>query len=85
MNIMVTLVNVKKSNNLIVADYFLESNNYDKGHLEYDVEKKQVIKYSYSKEDADSTIKYGLSKATKAIEKLIEFNKFPETYRYIWY
>ena len=47
--------------------------------------KKEVINYSYSREDEESFVKYGFSKTIKAIEKLSEHNKFSERYRYIWY
>lgn len=85
MNTMVTLINLKNDNGIIYTDYFIESNVSDLGHIEYDSKSKEVISYSYCKEDKNAYVKYGFSKALIAIEKLIEYNKFPEKYRYIWY
>lgn len=82
---MVTLSNLIKSGNKINTDYYLENNKEDRGHVEYDVEKRKVTKYSYSQEDEKSNIKYGFKKSVVAIEKLIEADKFPEEYKYIWY
>ena len=82
---MVTLVNLSKVNNIVSAEYYCENNETDKGYIEYDIEKKKVIKCSYCQEDAKSHIKYGASKAAKAIEILVAANRFPEKYRYIWY
>lgn len=82
---MVTLINLKRIDNLIITDYFLDDNNDDKGHIEYDISRNSVIQYSYSREDDESNIKYGFRKAIAAIEKLIEYGRFPEKYRYIWY
>lgn len=82
---MVTLVNPKKVNSVVSAEYYCELNETDKGYIEYDFEKKKVIQCSYCQEDAKSHIKYGASKAVKAIERLVAANKFPEKYRYIWY
>ena len=84
-NIMVTLINLIVVGNLIKTNYFSDHNDKDQGYIEYDMEKKKVVLYYYSQEDKDSKIKYDFSKAIWAIEKLIEYNKFPEKYRYIWY
>lgn len=82
---MVTLINLKNNNGIIITDYFLDTNESDKGHIQYDIHKKAVISYSYSQEDKDSFVKYGFNKALRAIETLVEHDEFPEKYRYIWY
>ena len=82
---MVTLVNPKKVGKVVSAEYYLETNETDKGYLEYDFEKKEVVRCSYCREDAKAHVKYGASKAVRAIERLVAANKFPEIYRYIWY
>ena len=38
---MVTLINLKNDNGIIVTDYFLDANKCDKGHIEYDLHKKR--------------------------------------------
>lgn len=40
---MVTLVNPKKVDNVISAEYYVEANETDKGYLEYDFEKKRLF------------------------------------------
>ena len=82
---MVTLINIQRINHVVSAEYYCEDNETDKGHIVYDIEKEKVIQCSYCQEDAKSHIKYGASKAVKAIERLVAANKFPEKYRYIWY
>lgn len=82
---MITLINLSKSGNLISTNYFSENNDKDQGYIEYNIDEKKVVSHSYSLEDEKSGIKYDFSKAIRAIEKLIEYNKFPKKYRYIWY
>lgn len=82
---MLTLINLIKEGNLIKTNYYSENNDGDKGYIEYDIDKKKVLSYSYSQEDKESSLKYDFHKAVRAIEKLIECNKFPSKYRYIWY
>ena len=82
---MITLINLVKEGNLIKTNYFSEKNSDDLGYIEYDIAQKEVIKYTYSREDSESFVKFDFSHAIRAIECLIEYNKFPEKYRYIWY
>lgn len=82
---MTTLVNLVNNNGIIDTDYFGETNESDKGHIQYDIRENKVIDYSYSNEDAESPIKIDFRKAIRAIELLIQYNKFPEKYSYIWY
>lgn len=82
---MITLVNLVKDGDVVKTDYFEESNSNDRGHIEYDIKQKKAIKYSYSREDRESRVKLGFSKSIRAIEKLVEYNKFPNRYRYLWY
>ena len=82
---MVTLVDLIVVGKLIKTIFFSYNNDKDQGYIEYDMEKRKVVSYSYSQRDKESKIKYSFSKAIRAIEKLIEYNKFPEKYRYIWY
>lgn len=68
-----------------MADYFSDSNDKDVGKIEYDISAKKVLSFSYSRADEATTIHYDFAKAVAAVEKLVEYNKFPATYRYIWY
>lgn len=82
---MVTLNNIIKDGNFISTDYFLEANESDIGHIEYDINSNKVIEFKYSQEDEQSNIKYGYHKAIAAIKLLIKYNKFPPSYKYMWY
>ena len=82
---MITLINLVKSGSIVKTNYFSETNDNDKGYIEYDIGQKKVINCSYSLEDSKSSIKLSFNKAIQAIERLVEYNKFPKKYRYLWY
>lgn len=82
---MVTLINPERNGDIVSTEYFIESNENDRGYIEYDVTKDKVIKCSLCQEDSASFLKIGANKTVKAIQKLVAANKFPERYRYIWY
>ena len=83
-NIMLTLINIEKKDGLIVADYYYDDES-DVGHIEYDILKDKIIKKRYNALDKNSLIKYGFSKISKACRLMIENNKYPDAYHYIWY
>ncbi len=85
MNIMVTLINIKKTDHMVIANYYLDTNADDIGYIEYDIQNHLVNDYRYCKEDEESHVKWGLSKALRAIELMATRNKFPEKYTYMWY
>lgn len=81
---MVTLINIEKRDSLIIADYYYDDES-DVGHIEYDILKNKIIKRRYNALDENSPIKYGFSKISNACKLMIENNKYPNAYRYIWY
>ena len=85
MNIMVTLEKIKKTNNIISAEYFPEDSKQDVGTFIYDIEKHEVIEHKYCQKDSKANLKTYFNKAIKAIEKCIENDSYPETVEYMWY
>lgn len=85
MNIMVTLMKIKKVNNIVSAEYFPEDKADDLGKIVYDIQKESVIEQEYCKTDNESFLKTYFHKAISAIEKCIEKDDFPETMEYMWY
>lgn len=84
---MVTLINIKKNNNLVVVDYYPEGNTEDVGHIEYNIDNKKVLDYRYCKLDTESYLKTYYNKTISAIEEMIEDNvkDYPQAYNYMWY
>lgn len=82
---MVTLTNIKKENNVIYADYFPESDSFDVGFLEYDVEVKKVKNFKYCQTDEKSYLKSYFKKAIYAVKKMQNRDNLPKEYRFMWY
>lgn len=85
MNIMVTLKEIKKNNNLVSFVYFAESNDDDTGKILYDIKLQKVVDYKYCEKDKNSNLKTYFHKAVRAIEKCVRDNNFDEPVRYMWY
>ncbi len=81
---MVTLINLVKDGNLIRTDYYGEGETNDLGHIVYDISADKVVEKVYSKSESDTWYTY-FSKAVIAIRRLVEYNKFPSTYHFLWY
>lgn len=79
---MITLKNLVKDGNLIRTDYIGHDNKT--GHIVYDIAADNVVEKTYSESENDET-HHSFAKAIVAIKKLIEFNQFPSTYRYVWF
>ncbi len=82
---MITLENISKMNNVVKANYYIESDSDDMGYLEYDLFFKRILKHEYSKRDSELLNRPGISRAVKAIEYLAQSGIFPRKYKYMWY
>lgn len=81
---MVTLVNLKKVNNIVEYDYF-DLDKENKGHVVYDIEKGKAVEVKYCIEDENSYLKTCFKKSLIAVKNMIEHNTFLEKYEYMWY
>lgn len=82
---MVTLKNVTKRNNILVADYYPEDKQTDLGHIEYNVLTGEVENIKHCKEDENSFLKPYSYKSVLAIKEILGKDTLPKTYTYMWY
>lgn len=84
---MVTLINLKKINNIIEADYYYESDSDKLGHIKYDIATGKYLEIKYAeKEDFERYgFEYGFGHIEKDLKRLIRHNVFPEKRVILWY
>lgn len=76
---MVTLKNIKKKNDMISADYYLEGNE-KKGFMEMRLSDKKIIRH-----EKTEGIVYGLSHVQYELERLAKLDNPPSEKKVIWY
>ena len=79
------LDNVERNNNIISADYYYSDKTEDVGHISYDIDNDEIIDIEYTKRDAEKECKYPVGLLINAFRHMVEHNRYPKTYRYIWY
>ena len=78
---MVTLINIKRKNNIMECDYIPEF--YDtQGHLEIDAVSETVIKHVPSQYDGDRTYAW---MANVKLRELFKKEELPEKATVMWY
>lgn len=82
---MIILENLIVKNNILNCFYRSLDETGNRGKIEYDITNKELITYELSGIDNNYSFKPYLNKSLRAIETLIKYNKFPETYHYSWY
>lgn len=78
---MITLINLKKINNIIDADYFHESRENELGHFKYDITTGKYVEIKY----AGGRKQYGFGHIEVDLHRLVKHNIFPEKRVIIWY
>lgn len=85
---MVTLINIVREGNLLKVNYYEDTDWHDLGYIEYDIEKRKVVAYSYSNSEKEGPLKRGYHKTIEAIEMMLEGGtdkEFVKTLHYYWY
>ncbi len=79
------LDNVEINNNIISADYYYPDEKEDVGHIDYSIDEDEFVDVKYTKRDADKEVKYPVGLLINAFRNMVKYNRYPKTYRYIWY
>ena len=82
---MVILEKVIKRNNIIEADYYYPEAENDKGHIVFDIKNAMYTNIDYCEDDKNSLSKYRFGKVIEALKRMVQYDKYPETYHYYWY
>lgn len=82
---MIVLENIVKNETIVSADYYYPDDPSDKGSFVYDLENDRYISKNYNCVDEKTDGIYGFGKTADAVKRLDKYNKWPSTYRYIWY
>ncbi len=80
---MLVLKNVKKIDNRIEADFCFPDIDVH-GSVVYDIQKNQIDEIS-CKEQEDLENIYGIVHLKRVLEMMVEHNRYPETYTYLWF
>lgn len=84
---MITLINLKKINNIIEADYYYE-NDIDKlGHIKYDISTGKYLDIQRAEKEyfKRNGFEVGFFHIEKDLKRLIRHNIFPEKRIIMWY
>lgn len=81
---MITLTNVKRTGDIISANYQY-SGEKDYGYIEYDVKLGKYVKVIYCESDAKYDGLYTFPKIMNLIKDMIKYDNYPETCHYYWY
>ena len=74
---MLTLINIKRNGEIIEADYYLEKNNEELGHLRLNGTTGDVLE--------SVSIGYGLTHAREKLKRLFLKDEVPKTATIEWY
>ena len=81
---MVNLVNIKRDNKILSADYYYYDET-DRGSLSIDDETGELLSYRYNNFDKSNNGSYIFSKVIRFLRRGIGSTKTPEKCTYLWY
>jgi len=84
---MVTLINLKKTGNIIEADYYYERSKDKIGHVKYDITTGKYIEIIRAEKEyyERNGFEYGFFHIENEIKCMIKYNIFPEKHVISWY
>lgn len=82
---MVVLENAKKENNIVTANFWYSGNKDDRGYFAYSIDREKFIQLSLPAADHGDKLSYSFGKVKAALRNMIEHDKYPSSYHYMWY
>lgn len=84
---MITLINLKKENNIIDADYYYENETKKMGHIKYDISIGKYLDIRHAEKDffEKNGFEYGFNHIETDLKRLIRLNVFPKQRVIMWY